>query len=310
MDAREEEAVRGTVIQRAQCLAFSTTQDKNLFISDAAGYFSAARSPSEAWKMLNGIEPHRRSLPLSVYQKWTKDGSKGQLIMISDMQRNQWKDLLQDSAHNRVKILPIEHSSDQRNLSIDSVWAEVPSHILGWSSAFMCRSEITHQTQASPLNPSGSSVENRIHRTGARRVQLLSLDFIPGHSGHAQLRLTDRSGVSIITFTSHGIRPNTQCPHLRQRTGRDGLAQNLSENEFDCVFLKDRTEDAATSADLIVLADWTPGSAMMERVEQWAQSGTDMVIWPSKTGAYPRFLAAAQIGRTDRIQAIQRRPDR
>ena len=46
----------------------------------------------------------------------------------------------------------------------------------------------------------------------------------------------------------------------------------------------------ADTADLIVLADWTQGSPRMQRVEQLAQSGTDLVIWSSENGAYPEFM--------------------
>ena len=299
MDAREEEGSSwNRLFSALNAWLSSATQDKSLFISDAAGYFSAARSPSEAWKMLNGIEPHiGGASPLSVYQKWTKDGSKGQLIMISDMQRNQWKDLLQDSAHNRVKILPIEHSSDQRNLSIDSVWAEVPFTHPGLEQRLhvQIRNHSTKRASSTLELLQDRRVENfESIELAPEAVQLLSLDFIPGHSGHAQLRLTDRSWSFDNNF--HIAWNQGQTPSVLIYD--NGQAETdwpriFPKTEFDCVFLKDRTEDAAaTSADLIVLADWTPGSAMMERVEQWAQSGTDMVIWPSKTGAYPRFLSS------------------
>ena len=59
MDAQEEEGNSWNGMFRAlNAWLSSATQDKSLFISDPSGYFSAARSPSEAWKMLNGMEPH------------------------------------------------------------------------------------------------------------------------------------------------------------------------------------------------------------------------------------------------------------
>jgi hypothetical protein len=299
MDAQEEEGNTWNGMFRSlNAWLSSATQDKSLFISDASGYFSAAHSPSQAWKMLSGMEPHiGAASPLSVYQKWKNEGSKGQLIMISDLQRNQWEELFQDSVHSRVMILPVEHSSDQRNLSIDSVWAEVP----------FTRPGLEQRLQVQVRNHSSKPVSSTLELLQDRRVEnfesieldagaveILSLNFIPGGSGHAQLQLTDRSWRFDNIF--HIAWNQGQIPHVLIYD--NGQAETdwpriFPETEFESVLWKDKTEDAAgTTADLIVLADWTPGSGLMERVEQMAQSGADLVIWPSKTGAYPRFLSS------------------
>jgi hypothetical protein len=299
MNAQEEEGNSWNGMFRAlNAWLSSATQDESLFISEASGYFSAAHSPSQAWKMLNGMEPHiGAASPLSVYQKWINEGSKGRLIMISDMQRNQWEDLLQDSAHSRVMILPVSHYSDQRNLSIDSVWAEVP----------FTRTGLEQRLEVQVRNHSSKRVSSTIELLQNRRVEnfesiqldagaveILSLNFIPSGSGHAQLRLTDRSWSFDNIF--HIAWNQGQTPRILIYD--NGQAETdwpriFPETEFESVLWEDQTEDAAgTTADLIVLADWTPGSGLMERVEQLAQSGADLVIWPSKTGAYPRFLSS------------------
>ena len=297
MDAQEKDGDSwNRMLNELNSWLSSVGQDQRLFISDASGYFVSARSPSEAWTILSGMKPQiHATSPRSVYQKWTNEGSEGQLIMISDMQRNQWEDLLLDSAHQGLQILPVQHSADQRNLSIDSVWAEIPFTRPGLEQRLQVQIK-NHSSK--PLRSTlevlqDQRVENfESIELAAGEVRILPLEFVPGQSGHAQLRLTDESWRFDNEFYiawNQGPSPSVLIYDDGQR--ETDWSKIFPDEEYDRILWTERSDAAGEStADLIVLADWTQGSPRMQRVEQLAQSGTDLVIWPSENGAYPEFM--------------------
>ena len=279
MTPRKKRAILERDVPFPQCLAFfSHSGQEPIHFRCLRILFSSAfsfRGMEDAeW---NGAA-HRRCLSLTVYQKW-----KRRIQRAAD----HYLGPAEESMGGAVSGFCTQQGHDPACRTFFRSAQLIDRQRLG-------RSPFTHpgleqRLQVQVRNHSSKSVSSTLELLQDRRVEnfesieldagaveIISLNFIPGGSGHAQLQLTDRSwsfdNIFHIAWNQAKYRMSSFTTTDKQR--RIGPGSFRKQNW--CVLWKDETEDAAgTTADLIVLADRHPGSGLMER-GQLAQSGA---IW-------------------------------